>query len=245
MANLNDRVNKHNEQIDALLTTTKDHTQRIETLETREMAMPPSLPAPAPLQLPKDIATNASISKMLDEKIPRTTPVETITAAVSGMPDKLAQGVAQVLEDDLGDKVKEALHEGIHREFAEDRQETYRILRSLDNRMGRVIDGQWWLCIPRWVFVTVGILILGFVGFGYGFYYQWDQSSKLKDVEWLYRRERAVYNTDESRQRLINRERDFITGTPHEQDSIKNIVHYWEHKNGLDKTFTYYAPSEE
>ena len=51
--------------------------------------------------------------------------------------------------------------------------------------------------------------------------------------------------TEENQKILINRERDFLRGTSAEQDSIKNLVRYWEEKRGLDETFLYFSPTED
>ena len=50
--------------------------------------------------------------------------------------------------------------------------------------------------------------------------------------------------TGKDLQLLINHEKDFFTGTPLEQDSIKDLIRYWEHKGGYDKTLLYFAPIE-
>ena len=44
---------------------------------------------------------------------------------------------------------------------------------------------------------------------------------------------------------LLNHEKEFFMGSPHEQDSIKNIIRYLEKANGSDKTYLYYYPSEK
>ena len=30
-----------------------------------------------------------------------------------------------------------------------------------------------------------------------------------------------------------------------QKDSIKDLIRYWEHKGGYDKTFLYFAPTED
>ncbi len=95
------------------------------------------------------------------------------------------------------------------------------------------------------MFILFAVLFLAAIGFGYGFFHQLDENTKLKDIEWLYRRERTLYDTDKERQLLLNHERDFLTGTSYEQDSIKNLIRYWERKEGLDKTYLYFNPTED
>ena len=47
--------------------------------------------------------------------------------------------------------------------------------------------------------------------------------------------EKFLYKSEKDLQLLINHEKDFFTGTPQEQDSIKDLIRYWEHKGGYDK----------
>ena len=94
-------------------------------------------------------------------------------------------------------------------------------------------------------YILFCVLFFAAGGFGYGFFYLLDQNSRLREIEWLYRRERSLYRTEKDRQLLINHEKDFFTGIPQEQDSIKDLIRYWEHKGGYDKTFLYFAPTED
>ena len=144
----------------------------------------------------------------------------------------------------LGVKVESALKEGIKREFAEERRKLYDIVNTVRYKAQSIIDGQWWRAIPKWVYYMFTVLFLAAGGFGYGFFYQLNGNSKLRDVEWLYRNQRTAYKTEESRQYLINTERDFIMGTWQERDSIKDNIRYWEKERGLDKTYLYFNPTE-
>ncbi|MBD5135989.1 MAG: hypothetical protein HDT39_08515, partial [Lachnospiraceae bacterium] len=101
------------------------------------------------------------------------------------------------------------------------------------------------LTIPKWVYILFAGLFLAAVGFGYGCFYLLEQNNRLRETEWLYRRERTLYKSEKDFQLLINHEKDFFTGTPQEQDSIKDLIRYWEHKGGYDKTFLYFAPTED
>ena len=108
-----------------------------------------------------------------------------------------------------------------------------------------MVSGQWWLTIPKWVYILFAVLLLAAGGFGYGCFYLLEQNNRLRETEWLYRRERTLYKSEKDLQLLINHEKDFFTGTPQEQDSIKDLIRYWEHKGGYDKTFLYFAPTED
>ena len=61
----------------------------------------------------------------------------------------------------------------------------------------------------------------------------------------LYRRERTLYKSEKELQLLLNHEKDFFTGTSHEQDSIKDVIRYWEQKGDFNKTFLYFSPAED
>lgn len=104
---------------------------------------------------------------------------------------------------------------------------------------------QWWLTIPKWVFILFAVLFIATIGFGYGFFHELDENSRLTETEWLYRRERTLYRTEKELQLLLNHEKEFFTETTHEQDSIKDLIRYWEQKVGYDKTFLYFAPTED
>ena len=84
-------------------------------------------------------------------------------------------------------------------------------------------------------YILFCVLFLAAGGFGYGCFYLLEQNNRLREIEWLYRRERTLYKSEKDLQLLINHEKDFFTGTPQEQDSIKDLIRYWEHKGGYDK----------
>ena len=249
MADLYNTVKKQGEQIDDLQKNVSNHTTRIETLETQAKAIPPptepTLPKEIKVELPPDIATNSRIGRMLDEKLAKISGDENLKNLLEQMPDSMAKGVANVITNNLGVKVKDVMKDGIRHEFADERRELRDIISDLRYRVQNMINGQWWLAIPKWVYILFCVLFLAAGGFGYGFFYLLDQNGRLREIEWLYRRERTLYRTEKDRQLLINHEKDFFTGTPQEQDSIKDLIRYWEHKGGYDKTFLYFAPTED
>ena len=248
MSKLYDDVKKQGEQIDDLQKIVTNHTTRIETLETTAKATPPPQAinqGPITVKLPDNIATNESVGKLIDEKLSATSTDGTLKKVMEQLPGSLSKGVADVLSDNLGIKVKDALYEGFRKEFADERKKLYDVVNDLRYKAQSIIWGQWWKATPHWVYALFAILFLAAGGFGYGFFYQLNENSKLKDVEWLYRRERTLYKSEKERQLLLNHERDFFTGTAHEQDSIKDVIRYWEHKGGFDKTYLYFNPAEE
>ena len=244
MSKFYDDVKKQGTQIDDLQKKVIDHGTRIETLETQAMATPPAAKAvnnePRTVKLPDDIATNESISKLLDEKLPTISIDSSIKKVMEEIPGSLSKGVADVLADNLGIKVKDALYEGFRREFAEERKKLYDVVSALRYKAQSIIWGQWWQAVPHWVYAMFAILLLAAGGFGYGFFHQLNENSKLKDVEWLYRYERGLYcdmNT------VMHRERLMLNGTTHEVDSLKSLIRHHEQRANADTSFIYFSPS--
>ena len=117
--------------------------------------------------------------------------------------------------------------------------------QTLLRRMNNFLDGIVWAALPKWADVVFFTVSLAAIGFGYGFFSESAENSRLKDVEWLYRRERTLYRSEKERQILLNHERDFLTGTPHERDCIEDNVRYLEQRGGFDKTYLYFNSSED
>ena len=248
MADLYNTVKKQGEQIDDLQKNVSNHSTRIETLETKAMATPPPQPVnpgPIKVELPADIATNTSIRKMLAEGIHKSSDSELLKKVVSYLPEATAKAVGKAVATNVNTEVKDTLKEGIRQEFAEERKELRDIVSDLRYKAQSIIEGQWWRTIPKWVFLLFAILFIAAIGFGYGFFHELDENSRLTETEWLYRRERTLYRTEKELQLLLNHEKEFFTGTTHEQDSIKELIRYWEQKGGLDKTFLYFDPTED
>ncbi|MCM1142769.1 MAG: hypothetical protein NC453_29710, partial [Muribaculum sp.] len=115
----------------------------------------------------------------------------------------------------------------------------------LNYRINNLVNGTIWASIPRWFYISFVVFFIAACGFGYGFFHLLNQNDRLTEVEWLYRRERTSYRNDDGLQILLNNEKDFLTGTSHEQDSIKSCIRYLEHKYGADKTNLYFNPTED
>lgn len=218
--NMYKSVERHDEEIGKL-------KKRVETLETKSEAITPNVPIT--VSLPEDIATMSAIQTMIDEKATKA----------------ITSGLNKALQDGLAQNVKDALSAGLKQEFAEERESLRNIVSELRYRVQSLINGQWWLSTPRWVWAIFIILLLGTGGFGYGFFYMLNQNTRLKDIEWLYRYERALYDVGKHQDAMIIRERNFILGTPHERDRIKNNIHRLEKSRNIDKTWLYYNPSED
>ena len=248
MSKLYDDVKKQGEQIDDLQKTVTNHGTRIETLETTAKATPPPAQpvnqGPITVKLPDNIATNESVGKLIDEKLSATSTDDTLKIVMEQLPGSLSKGVADLLSDNLGDKVKNALYEGIRREFADERRKLYDVVNDMRYKAQSIIWGQWWKATPHWVYILFAILLLASGGFGYGFFYQLNENSKLKDVEWLYRYERLWWKGKEQED-LLRREKIFAVGTQQEQDSVKTCIRQYEKARHIEDTFLYFNPSEK
>lgn len=244
MSKLYDDVKKQGEQLDDLQKKVTSHSTRIETLETKGMETPPPAQPVSPesitVKLPDDIATNESIGKLLDEKLSETSADGILKEVIEKLPGSLSKGVADVLSDNLGVKVKDALYEGFRKEFTDERNKLYNVVSDLRYKVQSLVAGQWWLATPKWVYAIFAILLLAAGGFGYGFFYQLNENSKLKDVEWLYRYERGL-NRDLNV--VMHRERQMLHGTSHEVDSLKSLIRHHEQRVNADTTFIYYYPT--
>ncbi len=248
MSKLYDDVKKQGEQIDDLQKTVTNHGTRIETLETTAKATPPPAQpvnqGPITVKLPDNIATNESVGKLIDEKLSATSTDDTLKIVMEQLPGSLSKGVADLLSDNLGDKVKNALYEGIRREFADERRKLYDMVNDMRYKAQSIIWGQWWKATPHWVYILFAILLLASGGFGYGFFYQLNENSKLKDVEWLYRYERLWWKGKEQED-LLRREKIFAVGTQQEQDSVRTCIRQYEKARHIEDTFLYFNPSEK
>ena len=211
------------------------------------MATPPQSPVniPAPkvtVTVPDNIATKENINSLLETAIEKQTKITVKT--ISDMFKMLfpngnvPQGIDEARLEEIAQKAADKAASKRHTQLEATAE-------TLMHRMYNLVNGAVWAAIPKWAYIVFAIAVLAAGGFGYGFFHQLNENSKLKDVEWLYRRERTLYKTDKERQHLLNHERDFFMGTAHEQDSIKDVIRYWERKGDFDKTYLYFNPTEK
>lgn len=249
MADMYSIVKKQDEKIDGLLKIAKENKDMLVGIDTRLASAPApmqtatsvsSAPQKIQVELPDNVATNESVGKLLDEKLSATSTDGTLKKVMEQLPGSLSKGVADVLSDNLGDKVKDALYEGFHREFADERKKLYDVVNDMRYKAQSIIWGQWWRATPHWVYAIFAVLLIAAGGFGYGFFYQLNENSKLKDVEWLYRYERGLHTNPNV---VMHRERLMLHGKSHEVDSLKSLIRYHEQRAQADTTFSYYYPS--
>ncbi len=248
MSKLYNDVKKQGEQLDDLQKKVTSHGTRIETLETQAMATPTNADAPIPnvtVSIPDNIATTENISDLVDDAIERNTEVmtnaitqlyttvlpkqsvsETLPAAIS---DEQIERIAQAAADKAADKA-------VNRRY--DKLDA--MADTAMHRIYNLVKGALWAAIPKWAYITFGIAVLAAGGFGYGFFYQLNENSKLKGIEWLYRYERGLHTNPNV---VMHRERLMLHGKPHEVDSLKSLIRYHEQRLQADTTFSYYSPS--
>ena len=256
MADLYNTVQKQGKQLDGLQKKVDTHDSRIETLETKAMATPPQMPVniPAPkvtVTVPDNIATKENVFVAANQALKNQ--VDYMSDAITKLytdilpkPSYVSQPSSPVISDEQIAKIAQAAADKATDKAISKRYEKLDAMAdTVMHRIYNLVHGAIWTAIPKWAYITFAIAVLAAGGFGYGFFYQLKENSRLKNVEWLYRRERTLYKSDEERQLLLNHERDFFTGTTQERDSIKDVIRFWERKRGLDKTYLYFNPTEE
>lgn len=246
MSKLYEDVKKQGSQIDDLQKKVTDHGTRIETLETQAMATPPQSPVniPAPkvtVTVPDNIATKENISGLLETAIEKQTKITVKT--ISDMfkmlfPNgKTSQGIDEARLEEIAQKAANKAASKRHTQLEATAE-------TLMHRMYNLVNGAVWAAIPKWVYIVFAIAVLAAGGFGYGFFHQLNENSKLKDVEWLYRYERLWWE-GKQQEDLLRREKTFAVGTQHERDSIKNHTRQLEKSRHIEETFLYFNPSED
>lgn len=242
MSKFYDDVKKQGTQIDDLQKKVTDHGTRIETLETQAMATPPQSPVniPAPkvtVTVPDNIATKENINSLLEIAIEKQTKITVKT--ISDMFKMLfpngttSQEIDEASLEEIAQKVADKAASKRHTQLEATAE-------TLMHRMYNFVNGAIWAAIPKWVYIVFAIAVLAAGGFGYGFFHQLNENSKLKDVEWLYRYERGL-NRDLNV--VMHRERQMLHGTTHEVDSLKSLIRHHEQRVNADTTFIYYYPS--
>ena len=173
--------------------------------------------------------TNA-ITQLYTTVLPKQSVSETSPAAIS---DEQIRKIAQEAADKASEKAMNIRYDKL--DAAAD---------TVMHRLYNLVNGAIWAAIPKWVYVVFAIAVLAAGGFGYGFFYQLNENSKLKDVEWLYRYERLWWE-GKQQEDLLRREKTFAVGTQQEQDSIKNLTRQLEKSRHIEETFLYFNPTEK
>ena len=247
MSKLYDDVKKQGEQIDDLQKTVTNHGTRIETLETKAKATPPpqtpAMPSEVKVVLPDNIATKENIVGVVNKALHLMTDyvAEVVTKLYTENPSQKSPNPASEISDVQIEKIaQKAADKAVNKRYE-------KLDATADTAMHRIynlVNGAVWAAIPKWSYIIFIIAVLAAGGFGYGFFYQINENSKLKDVEWLYRYERLWWEGKEQED-MLRREKIFAVGTQQEQDSIKNRTRQLEKSRHIEETFLYFNPTEK
>ena len=224
MSKLYDDVKKQGEQLDDLQKTVTNHGTRIETLETKAKATPPTqaqtMPSEVKVVLPDNIATKENIVGVVNKALHLMTDyvAEVVTKLYTENPPQKSPNPASEISDEQIEKIaQKAADKAVNKRYE-------KLDATADTAMHRIynlVNGAIWAAIPKWSYIIFVIAVLAAGGFGYGFFYLLNKNSKLENVEWLYRYERLWWEGKEQED-MLRREKIFAVGTQHEQDSIKN-----------------------
>lgn len=243
-------VKKQDEKIDGLLKTAKENKSLLTGIDTRlasghiqEATVSPAVPDKIQVELPADIATKGTVLDAVNQALKNQTDytVQVITKLHTEiLPQKspVSQPLSPVISDEQIARIAQvAADKAVNKRY----EKLDAMADTAMHRIYNLINGAVWAAIPKWAYITFAIAILAAGGFGYGFFYQLNENSKLKDVEWLYRYERGL-NRDMNV--VMHRERLMLHGTIHEIDSIKSLIRSNEYRANADTTFIYYYPSK-
>lgn len=252
MADMYSIVKKQDEKIDELLKTAKENKDLLMDIDTRLMSEPSqtttsalTVPEKIQVELPANIATKENVLGAVNQALKNQTDyiMEGFTRLCTDVfPKQLApQAGTPALSDEQIERIAQAAADKAADKAVNRRYD--KLDAMADTAMHRIynlVKGALWAAIPKWAYITFGIAVLAAGGFGYGFFYQLNENSKLKDVEWLYRYERGLHTNPNV---VMHRERLMLHGKPHEVDSLKSLIRYHEQRLQADTTFSYYSPS--
>ncbi|MEZ3589714.1 MAG: hypothetical protein K1V84_01590 [Muribaculaceae bacterium] len=256
MADMYSIVKKQDEKIDELLKTAKENKDLLMDIDTRLMSEPSqtttsalTVPEKIQVELPANIATKENVLGAVNQALKNQTDymMEGFTRLCTDIfPKQLApQAGTPTLNDEHIERIAQAAADKAADKAVNRRYD--KLDAMADTAMHRIynlVKGALWAAIPKWAYITFGIAVLAAGGFGYGFFYQLNENSKLKDVEWLYRYERLWWE-GKQQEDMLRREKTFAVGTQQEQDSIKNRTRQLEKSRHIEETFLYFNPTEK
>ena len=249
MADLYSLVKKQDEKIDDLLKTAKENKDLLTDIDTRLVSGPvqtePSasaIPERIQVELPSNIATKENVYGAVNQALKNQTDytAQAITKVCSGFMFKSpspSTSTPAVSDEQIRKIAQEAADKAVDKRYEKLDAAADTVLHRIYN----LVHGAIWAAIPKWMYIVFAIAVLAAGGFGYGFFHQLNENSKLKDVEWLYRYERGLYRDMNT---VMHRERLMLYGTTHEVDSLKSLIRHHEQRTCADTTYTYYYPSK-
>jgi len=248
MADLYSLVKKQDEKIDDLLKTVKENKDLLTDIDTRLASAPeqtePSvsaIPERIQVELPSNIATKENVYGAVNQALKNQTDytAQAITKVCSGfmLKSPSPSPSTPALSDE---QIRKIAQEGADKAVDKRYEKLDAAADTVLHRIYNLVHGAIWAAILKWAYTVFAIAVLAAGGFGYGFFLLLNETSKLKDVEWLYRYERGL-NRDINT--VIHRERLMLHGKPHEVDSMKSLIRHHEQRTCTDTTYTYYYPS--
>ena len=239
MSKLYDDIKKQGEQIDDLQKTVTHPTTRIETLETKAKATPPTqaqtMPSEVKVVLPDDIARRSDIDEAVTKITrkcnagERTIP-QSVTVTVSAL-DALEKveydkAIRKAVKNEILNTDKKAVENNAILKRIENRQNSSDNETALRNKLNVFKIG----------FV---INVAVFIAFGIMFLHQDNEIEHLKRVEWLYRWSRIGRTDTEEYQDF---ERRMLDGKKEEREGMKTKIFNMEHSA---PQFLYFRPVDD
>ena len=239
MSKLYEDVKKQGVQIDGLQKTVTNHGTRIETLETKAKATPPTqtqaMPSEVKVVLPDDIARKSDIEEAVT-KITRKCnagerPIpQSVTVTVSAL-DALEKveydkSIRKAVKDEIQNTENTAA-------------DNNSMLKRVENKLSQAdnvnaIQRKFNIALGGCIFYTVAFIIALI-----GFFRQDNQIEHLKRVEWLYRWSRIGKADTEEYQDF---ERRMLDGKKEERNGMKTKIFNME-RNAPQ--FLYFRPVDD
>ena len=248
-------VKKQDEKIDDLLKVSKQNKEMLSSIETRMAAMSAQTstqnepPGKIEVEFPPNIATDESVRAAIKTGLADQTNEIIKALNLRELPGLIRDAFKDIMQTafkaGFDASILEALDEAMNKAMSRQVARLTDSANSLYYKVQSIIEGHWWKATPKWVFGLFGILIAAVIGLSIFCTHLYNENENLRKTEWLYRGQRNGHTSEEMQKLLINREKEFFTGSKHEQDSIKHNIRYWEQERGLDKLFLYFAPTEE
>lgn len=239
MSKLYDDVKKQGEQIDDLQKTVTNHSTRIETLETKAKATPPTqtqaMPSEVKVVLPDDIARKSDIEKAVTEITRKCNagerpipPSVTVTVSALDALEKVEydKAIRKAVKDEIQNTDKKAVENNAILKRIENLQNSSENETALRNKLNAFKIG----------FV---INVVVFIAFGVMFLHQDNEIEHLKRVEWLYRWSRIGKTDTEEYQDF---ERRMLDGKKEEREGMKTKIFNMERSA---PQFLYFRPVDD
>lgn len=248
-------VKKQDEKIDELLKVNKRNKEILESIDTRLASMPTQSmtssepPGKIEVEFPPNIATDESVRAAIKTGLADQTKEIIKALNLRELPNLIRDAFKEIMETafkaGFDASILEALDKAMDKAMSKHVSRLTDSANSLYYKVQSIIDGHWWKVTPKWVFGILLLLLSTVIGLTIGCTHLYNENEELRKTEWLYRGQRNGHISEEAQKLLMNREKEFFTGSKHEQDSIRDNIRYWEHERGLDKMFLYFAPTEE